>query len=104
MTRERVKGCRQRMRLAQGWLRTGLGRGRCLHERLDGLGGDGSIYCRLLQTQVCANPTLGQAIKPSVIGVFITQTEIDTRGRVPGVSLGKRDSRFSNTWREKREF
>jgi hypothetical protein len=44
-------------------------------------------YCRHKYAQ---NPTLGQAIKPSVIGVFITQTEIDTRGRVAGVFSGEK--------------
>lgn len=42
------------------------------------LGGDSSFYCMTADKYAGTHP--GPAINSSVIGVFITQTEIDTRG------------------------
>lgn len=42
------------------------------------LGGDSSLYCMTADKYAWTHP--GPVINSSVIGVFITQTEIDTRG------------------------
>lgn len=63
------------------------------------LGGDSSFYCMTADKYAGTHP--GPAINSSVIGVFITQTEIDTRGSdFSGfLSQKERKSHFSNVWK-----
>lgn len=61
-----------------------------------GLGGDSRLYCMTADKYAWTHP--GQVINSSVIGVFITQTEIDTPGSdFSGFLSQKRESPIFQT-------
>lgn len=61
------------------------------------LGGDSSFYCMTADKYAWTHP--GPVINSSVIGVFITQTEIDTRGSdFSGFLSQKRESPIFQTF------